>query len=307
MAAMSEPIAYFNGRFVPRSQATVPLYDAGFVLGATVTEQLRTFAGQLFRPAEHWRRLARSLEIVAVDAGLSSGGLDAIAQRLLQHNLALEPPGGELGLGVFVTPGPYATLSQGQSPGPTVCLYTYALPFQLWAAAYEEGVATITSSIRQIPGDCWPAGLKCRSRMHYYLADLEAARTSGGARAMLLDAGGCVTETSTANILFYREGEGLISPPGEAILPGITLEFVAELAQELGIAVHRRAIPAKEIETADEMLLVSTPSGILPGVRCNDRPVGAGRPGAVYRKLLAAFNQSVGVDIARQARRGGAI
>ncbi len=302
VAVMSEPIAYFNGRYVPQSQAAVPLYDAGFVLGATVTEQLRTFGGQLFHPAEHWRRLARSLEIIAVDAGVSATEFDAIACRLVEHNLKLDPPGGELGLGVFVTPGPYATLAQDRALGPTVCLYTYPLPFRRWAAAYEEGVATVTSSIRQVPSDCWPAELKCRSRMHYYLADREAARVPGGARAILLDANDCVTETSTANILIYREDEGLIAPPDDAVLRGITLAFVAALASELGIELKRRAIPAGELEMADEMLLVSTPSGILPGVSCNGRQVGTGRPGRVYRELLAAFGESVGVDIAGQAR-----
>jgi len=216
--------------------------------------------------------------------------------------MALDPPGGELGLGVFVTPGPHAALTQGPPPGPTVCLYTYPLPFQRWAAAYEEGVATVTSTVRQVPGECWPAEMKCRSRMHYYLADREAARIEPGARAILLDADDCISETSTANILLYREGEGLISPPDESILRGITLGFVVELASRLGITFHRRAIPVGEIETADEMLLLSTPSGILPAVRWNGRPIGTGQPGPVYRRLLAAFSESVGVDIASQAR-----
>lgn len=298
---MSEPIAYLNGQLVPQSQATVPLYDAGFVLGATVTEQLRTFGGRLFRPQEHWRRLARSLEIVGVEPGVSSAELDEIAARLVEQNLSFDPPGGELGLGVFVTPGPYATLAGDAPLRPTVCVYTYHLPFQRWAGAYEQGVATVTSSVRQVPDDCWPAELKCRSRMHYYLADRQAAEQQPGARAILLDHNGCVSETSTANILLYRAGEGLVSPPEEVILHGITLDFVCELAAGLGIAVQRRPIPVKEIETADEMLLVSTPSGILPAVQCDGRPIDSGKPGPVYQRLLAAFSESVGVDVAAQA------
>ena len=303
---MSEPIAYFNGEMVPSSQAAVPLYDAGFVLGATVTEQLRTFGGKLFRPTEHWRRLARSLEIVGVESGVSSAELDEIAVHLVEQNLSFNPPGGELGLGVFVTPGPFATLAGDAPQRPTVCAYTYHLPFQRWARAYEEGVVTVTSPVRQVPNDCWPAELKCRSRMHYYLADRHAAEQHPGARAILLDHDGCVSETSTANILLYREDEGLISPPADAILQGITLDFVSELATGLDIAVHRRPIPAGEIETAEEMLLVSTPSGILPAVQCNGRPIGSGKPGPIYRRLLAAFGESVGVDIGRQALEAAA-
>lgn len=299
---MSEPIAYFNGQMVPQSQAAVPIYDAGFVLGATVTEQLRTFGGRLFRPQQHWRRLARSLEIVGVESGVAFAELDKIAARLVEHNLSFDPPGGELGLGVFVTPGPYATLAGDAPLRTTVCAYTYHLPFQRWAGAYEQGVTTVTSSVRQVPDDCWPAELKCRSRMHYYLADRQAAEQQPGARAILLDHDGNVSETSTANILLYRASEGLVSPPDDAILQGITLDFVSELAAGLGIAVQRRPIPAKEIETADEMLLLSTPSGILPAVQCDGRPIGSGMPGPVYQQLLAAFSESVWVDVAAQAR-----
>lgn len=300
--ARSEPIAYLNGRMVPQSQAAVPLSDAGFVQGATVTEQLRTFGGKLFRGAEHWRRLARSLEIVGVDPRISPEQLDAIACDVVERNLAFDPPGGELGLGVFVTPGPYATLAGDDAAGPTVCVYSYALPFRLWAAGYEAGVTTVTSSIRQVPGDCWPAELKCRSRMHYYLAEQEAARKQPGAKAILLDHGGCLSETSTANILLHVAGQGLITPPESASLTGITLEFVSELASQLGIAFERRPIPADEIHSADEMLLTSTPSGLLPAVECDGRPIGTGSPGQVYRQLLAAFSKAVGVDLAQQAR-----
>jgi branched-subunit amino acid aminotransferase/4-amino-4-deoxychorismate lyase len=67
-----EPQAFLNGRFVPASEAMLPVYDAGFVLGTTVAEQMRTFGGRLFRLDAHLARLSHSLEIVGVDLGLGS-------------------------------------------------------------------------------------------------------------------------------------------------------------------------------------------------------------------------------------------
>ena len=58
-----EPQAYLDGRFIPATEARIPIYDTGFALGATVTEQLRTFGGRLFRLKDHLERLGRSLEI----------------------------------------------------------------------------------------------------------------------------------------------------------------------------------------------------------------------------------------------------
>ncbi|HEX3871147.1 MAG TPA: aminotransferase class IV, partial [Pirellulales bacterium] len=107
---MSEEIAYFDGEFVPAARAAVSVYDTGFVLGATIAEQLRTFGGKVFRRDEHLRRLTRSLEIVGVEPGLSTSEMAEIAARVVEHNHALLEEGSDLGLSIFVTPGPYAAL-----------------------------------------------------------------------------------------------------------------------------------------------------------------------------------------------------
>ncbi|HWA99941.1 MAG TPA: aminotransferase class IV, partial [Pirellulales bacterium] len=163
---MIEPIAYLNGRWLAASQATLPVFDAGFVLGATVAEQLRTFNGRLFRPEAHLQRLARSLEIIGVESPMTAADVLAHAQRLIGHNHALLPAGSDLGLTIFVTPGAYSTLAPPDAPsGPTIGMHTYPLPFPHWAEKYARGESLVISSIRQVSSHCWPAELKCRSRM----------------------------------------------------------------------------------------------------------------------------------------------
>ena len=69
---MSEPIAYYNGQFIAQADLAVEVYDAGFVLGTTISEQLRTFAGRLFRLDQHLDRLFHSLDVVGVDGSPQS-------------------------------------------------------------------------------------------------------------------------------------------------------------------------------------------------------------------------------------------
>ena len=73
------------------------------------------------------------------------------------------------------------------------------------------------------PRACWPPELKCRSRMHYYLADRQADARYPGSRALMLDVDGFVTETTTSNIVLFEKERGLVMPPRRKILPGITL------------------------------------------------------------------------------------
>lgn len=300
---MQEPLAFLDGRWIPACAAAVPVDDAGFVLGVTVAEQLRTFGGKLFRLDDHLARLAHSLEIIGIAPGMTRDELARTAEKLVANNHPLLPAGDDMGLSIVVTPGSYPTFTSGNPRPPTVCMHTYRLPFHQWAEKYREGQSLVTTPVQQVPGDCWPPSLKCRSRMHYYLADRQARAIDPSARALLLDAQGFVTEASSASLLIYRTGEGLLSPPAAKILPGISLSVTLELAHEAGVATGHRDLRPEDVATADEALLTSTSVCLLPVTRFNGRPVGAGRPGPIFSRLMAAWSKMAGVDIVAQACR----
>ncbi len=295
-------LAYLNGRFMAPEELSIPVYDAGFVQGVTVAEQLRTFGGQLFRLPEHLRRLRRSLEIVGIE-GIDLEQLAAHAEELVAHNHKLLTAGDDLGLSLFITPGPYATFAPPGSNQPTVGMHTYPVPFHLWADKYAAGERMVVSDIRQVPNNCWPLELKCRSRMHYVLADQHARHRDPGSRALLLDQEGFIAEATTANVVLFRQSEGFLSPPREKILPGVSVGTLEQLAQHMGIPFSHRELTVADVASAEEVLLSSTSPCLLPVVSLDDQPIGAGVPGSVVRRALSAWNELVGLDIVEQARR----
>ena len=121
---MSEPLAYANGRFVPAHELTIPVWDAGFIQGVTVAEQLRTFDGRLFRLTQHLQRLRRSLDVVGIDLGEELERLGPVAEEVASHNHRLLAAGDDLVLSLFVTPGAYPTLAPPQGSTPTVGMHT---------------------------------------------------------------------------------------------------------------------------------------------------------------------------------------
>jgi len=301
---MSEPLAYLNGRYLPFSQAAISVTDGGFVQGVTVAEQLRTFGGKLFRLEQHLARLARSLAIVGIELGMPVEKLGEIARDLAAKNHALLDAADDLGLSMFVTPGPYSTFATGGvAAGPTIGLHTYPLPFHLWHEKYERGESLVVTDVMQVPSACWPTELKCRSRMHYYLADKQARQKEPGARALMLEEGGFVTEASTANILAYYRDVGLVSPPKEMILPGVSAATVEELAGSLRIPFSFRSLTVDDVAAADEVLLCSTSPCVWPVTRLNGRPIGKGHSEEIGRRLLTAWSELVGVEIQGQAKR----
>jgi branched-subunit amino acid aminotransferase/4-amino-4-deoxychorismate lyase len=294
---MSTALAYLNGNWIPSSQLSIAVDDIGFMVGATVTERLRTFRGQVFRLQEHLTRLRGSLEIVGLDSQSIADEVGHAIVDFLKRNGNLIDAEDDWGIAVFATPGVAGT---GK---PTVCVHGHPLPFRQWATQFEAGVRVVVSDHRQVPVNCWPAELKCRSRMHYYLADREAANRSPGARAMILDQNGYIAESTTANVLVYREGEGLISPPLDHILAGVSLGVMKELAAVLNMPFTMRPLTVDDFRTSDEAMLTSTSICLLPIVECDGQPIGKGQPEPIYRQLLATWSNLVGLDVAAQAKR----
>jgi len=300
---MHPPQGYLAGRFMPISEMAIPVTDAGFSLGTTVTEQFRSFGGNIFQLEQHLHRLQRSLEIVGVQPCESLNEIAEIAQNLVQRNHELLAPGDDLGLSLFVTAGGLARFHNGTQGSPCVGMHTFPLPFQLWDKKYRQGQSLVVTDIEQVAPQSWPAELKCRSRMHYYLADLAASRLEPGARALLLDANGHVIEASTANILLYKKDQGFFSPPGEVVLPGISLLFIQKIAADLGIDWNHRSIVPEEVSQADEIFLTSTPFCLLPVTSFNGNAIQDGCPGPLFTELAQAWSDRIGIDFIKQAIR----
>ncbi len=298
IGGMTTPIAYFNGEWIPHDQLRLPIDDLGFLLGATIVERLRTFQAKVFRLEDHLERLRHSLQIVGWDAERLVSQVAAATVELLRRNATQIAPGDDWNLVIFVTPGRTPDAAQ-----PTVCVHGYPLPFADWADKFQTGVETVVVDVRQVPENCWPSELKCRSRLHYYLADRQAAAKAPGARALVLDQDGYVGEATTANIVAHFPGSGLVTPPQEKVLHGVSQQVLFELADGLEISHARRNFTPAELADADEVFLTSTSVCMLPVVRIDGQAVGQGAPGPIYQRLLAAWGEQVGTDIPAQAKR----
>lgn len=300
---MNEPLVFLNGSMVPASQAHLAIYDAGVVLGATVTEMTRTFHKKPWRLGDHLDRLFRSLRYTRMNIGMTKDDLADISQRLVENNARLLDDKGELGLIHFVTAGEYPTYAGGAGQQarttPTVCAHTFPMPWELWAKKMQSGAHLVTPSIRHVPPQCYDPKMKYRSRMHYFLADQEARLVDPDASALLLDLDGNVTETSGANFLIVEKG-AVISPTTRNTLPGISRQMVIELCGKLGIPFIERDFQVYHIINADEAMLASTPYCLMPVTRINGLPIADGKPGAIWPRLLKAWSIEVGLDIVAQ-------
>jgi branched-chain amino acid aminotransferase len=295
---MNHGVAYLNGNWIPSAELSLGVDDFGPLMGVTLSEKLRTFKGQPYRVPAHIGRLKNSLSVMGWDAEtIGAEATQAIAEFVVRNRESIGE-GDDWNITLFVTPGKSA-----DAASPTVCVHGHPIPFHQWAHQYVQGTEALIVSIRQVPANCWPTELKCRSRMHYYLADREAARQSPHARAILLDQDGYIGEGSTANVIAYFKDRGLVTPKIEKVLHGVSQEVIFDLAHSLGIAHDEQDMQPADLLQADEVFFASTSICLLPVVRIDGLPIGTGQPGPIFQKLLTAWSEQVGIDIAAQAQK----
>jgi len=283
----SEKLIYLNGEFVPEADACISIFDRGFLYGDGVFETMRSYRGRIFSLNAHMQRLRCSAESIKLRLSHSERELANICNELLARN---EVSDAILRISVTrgITAGGIGTAKAGE---PTVAAYIRP-PMPVPAGAENEGVSAIVSSIRKTPSSVLDARIKSMNFLNMILARSEAEE-AGAFEAILLDQTGCITEASTANIFFARDGR-LFTPGCESdILLGITRAAVLELSADQGIECTEAAIPASEIKNFQECFLTNSGVELLPVTRIDDVPVGDGRPGNIYRELHRAYREAV--------------
>jgi branched-chain amino acid aminotransferase len=294
-------IAYFNGRYVPEQEVRVPFRDRSWLFGDGCFDVTRTFAGKPFRVEEHIERFFRSLAYLRIDIGHTPAQMVEITHEVVRRNAHLLGPGDDFWVGQRVSRGINAVGDEGyEETGPSVVVDCQPLPFAKRAAHYRDGIRVVVPSVRRTP----PSSLSPRTKTHNYLnmivADQEVRARDPDAWAVLLDENGNLCEGMGSNI-FLVQGGKLYTPQERYVLAGISRQTVIELARGLGIEMVERDLDLYDAATADEAFLTSTSLGLCPvasvnGAPTRDRTI----PGPVTRRLLTAYSEMVGVDIAGQ-------
>lgn len=296
-------VAYLRGAWVPESQAVLPVTDLGVVGGIAVSEMLRTFQHEAFRVAEHLDRFQQSLHLAGLSRAVADIDLTSLVEELVRRNTAELPAEDDLGIIIAATAGGNPTYLGRHEPTvavPTLFAHTFSLQYGQWARRYETGVSLRTSRIQALHASCVDRRIKSRSRLHWHLADLDVKAIDPEATAILLDEQGHLTETAAANLCILRDGV-LISPPEGDVLEGISLGTVLDLCRDLGWTCQRQRISPRDLATATEAFLTSTPSCLLPATRFDGSLIGTGRPGPGFDQLVAAWKSLAGVDFVQQA------
>lgn len=278
---MSEQV-YLNGHYLPLAEAKISVLDRGFLFGDGVYEVIPAYNGRLFRLEDHVRRLNDSLAAIRLPIDYSVEQWLAIFQPMLDSDK-------DQYIYLQVTRG-YAPKRDHGFPAqvvPTIfAMCSEIKPF----AGRVSGVKAIT-----LDDTRWQF---CNVKAITLLANIllrQEALDQDCAEAILLR-NGYVTEGAASNLFAVIEGELVTPPKNNEILPGITRDVIIELAQANGIGCREDVIALEALQEASELWVTSSTREIVPVVELDGKPVGDGKPGALWQRmdqLLQAYKQSL--------------
>lgn len=301
---MSQRAVYFNGAFIPETEARISIFDCALMYGDMVFEMTRSFHQKPYQLRAHLERLYASMRYVEIDCGLTIDLMEAATHQTIERNLpALE--GYDFQIMHDVTRGGlplYDTIvKEGTAPIVSINVFPLVRHVGNMAPRYETGGHYVIPPQKSVPARFIDPKAKSRSRIYYKIAELQAARLEPGAMALLTDEHGFITE-GTGNNFFMARGGEILTPKPHDILRGVSRQVCMDLARQLGIPVREADLEPYDVRQAEEVWSSSTTICMIPVTRFNFQPVGDGRPGPIYRRLLAAWSDAVGLDIAGQAR-----
>ena len=278
-------LIYVNGKIVPKAQALVSVYDAGFLLGDGVWEGLRLYDGRWAFLDDHLDRLFEAAKAIDLDIRMDRAALTAALIATQHANAMTTDAHARLMVtrGVKTRPFQHPGLSR---QGPTVVIIIeHSRP----SIPRPIRLATVPH-LRGLPMTQDPK-LNSHSKLNCILACI-AAEKAGADEALMLDVHGFVNTTNACNFFIVRKGEVWTST-GDYCMNGITRAKVIDLCRAHDIPVFQRNFSLVETYSADEAFLTGsfgaqTPVGVIDG-----RVIGSGGMGPVTKRLRGLYQALV--------------
>jgi branched-chain amino acid aminotransferase len=288
MRATMSAVVYVNGKIADAEHASVPVFDHGFLYGEGIYETLRTYKRKPFLFDRHMRRLRQSASLMALDVPFSDAELLARVDETVAAHPELKQA--EAYIRILLTRGVgELTYNPAATPKPSLVIIVKPFPVPP-ERTFSHGIKLALVTVRRNHPQALNPMIKSNNLINNALAMQEALR-QGADEALMQNQAGELVECSQSNFFVVRDGSVLTAPLSAGLLPGITREFVLEIAAELGIPGGESRLTPADLARVQEAFITGTTREVTPVVAVSDQTIGDGKPGEITKRLLAAFRE----------------
>lgn len=277
-------LVYIDGKYYPRDEAKISVFDHGLLYGDGVFEGIRAYNGVVFKLREHIDRLYESAHAIMLNIPMTKEEMiNAVLETLRRNNLR------DAYIRLVVTRGVGDLgLDPKKCHKPSIIIMAVPALKLYDEEKRREGINVIISWVRRDSVDATSHEIKSLNYLNSILAKIEANNV-GADEAIILDKNGFVCEATGENIFIVKNGKIYTPPRSGGALPGITASVVKRIAAKLGYEAIEKNITVTELFNADEAFLTGTGAEIMPIREINKRKIGSGRIGPITERILGEF------------------
>ncbi len=281
-------LIYVNGEFYPRSEASISVFDSGFILGDGIWEGFRVQKGRILYIEQHLRRLYQGAKTLQIDIGLTKQEMEKLLYRTLEVNHMESDVHIRLMVtrGMKRTPGQDPRLNYGPATIVIMAEYKKAEP-----ELKKRGIRLVTAATRRGQPDVLDHKINSHNKINCILANIEANRANAD-EALMLDINGFVS-TCNSTHFFMVVDNAVHTSTGKYCLNGITRGNFIRLCKENSIEVYERDFSLFDVYGADEAFVTGTFASLIPVVEVDGRKIGDGKPGPMASRLLRLYQAEI--------------
>ena len=275
-------IVYVNGAYMPEQEATVSIFDRGFLMADGVYEVTSVLQGKLIDFEGHAQRLKRSLDALDMAMPMPIDELLGVHRELVARNgieegmIYLQVTRGSAGDRDFAFPDPEETPV-------TLVMFTQNKPGLADSPAAKTGIKVISiDDIRWGRRD-----IKTVQLLYPSMGKMMAKKAGADDAWMVQD--GFVTEGTSNNAYIVKNGQIITRALSNDILHGITRSAVLRFAEEAQMELVERNFTIVEAQSADEAFITSASTFVMPVVEIDGQTLGAGMPGPIAARLREIY------------------
>jgi branched-chain amino acid aminotransferase len=285
-------LIWVNGELRPRAEATVSVFDSGFVLGDGVWEGFRVMAGHPVFLDAHLDRLFEGAKAIAMAIGMTRAELREAVYATLKANGMRDGVHVRLMLTRGVKRTPYQDPRACIGPATLVIIPEYKAPKP---ETLNAGLSLFTVHVRRGYPDVQDPKLNSHSKLNCITACIQATE-AGADEALMLDPHGFVATCNSTHFFIVRNGEVWTST-GDYCLAGITRANVLEICRRNGIPCFEKNFSLSQVYSAEEAFCTGTFAGVVPVRRIDGRPIGDALPGPMVERLQHLYQDMAARDV----------